>query len=213
MMVVDFIRPATVGTRTAVLTLLLVCWTIVVSASVSGAPRSTSSGRTQEVSLSAPWPTSCLYPLAEGAEFIAEGSHREFFWKYVDVLGNSPQWVFSCTNSTAVADELGATSAASLAARMATGGGEVVPDFTERIVTHVIMAAGQGFDEGTVGVELDDLSLRLMELALSARYHNREPFEWHITGNARGRRSLFVAERHPEQLFHQSLLFRDAYIS
>ena len=66
---------------------------------------SASTGRTQVVSVSAPWPTSCLSPLAEASEFVAEGDggggstggRGGLFWDYVEAVGNAPHWVFSCS--------------------------------------------------------------------------------------------------------------------
>ncbi|CAM9733697.1 unnamed protein product, partial [Choristocarpus tenellus] len=53
-------------------------------------------GRTQHVSLTAPWPTSCLSPLAEAAEFLAEGDEREeLLWEYAEALTGIPEWMHS----------------------------------------------------------------------------------------------------------------------
>ncbi|CAN0201129.1 unnamed protein product, partial [Hapterophycus canaliculatus] len=53
---------------------------------------SSSNGRTQLVSISAPWPTSCFSPLAEASEFVAEGG-GSLFWDFVEALGEAPHRV------------------------------------------------------------------------------------------------------------------------
>lgn len=121
------------------------------------------------MTVSAPWPTSCLSPLAEASEFVAEGSSgdRELFWDYVEAAGNAPQWVFSC----GAGDGLPRTAEQPHHGKGDEGeeGAERGVDLTmEGAVTVAVRAAGQGFD-GVGGVGLDELSLRLMEVALSAR--------------------------------------------
>lgn len=183
----------------------------IVSAAAAGTRR----GRSQLVSVSAPWPTSCLSPLAEASEFVAEGDRAGAFWDYVEALGDAPRWLFSCfgTSSTGIgASSSGSidTSGVTLAEHpRETSGGEAVlkergevrvavPGVHDGTViidegtvsAAAIRAASKGFGGGGMrsngdsrrvdgagnnsgspssGLGLDDLSIRLMEVALSAR--------------------------------------------
>lgn len=145
---------------------------LVVSTGVSSS--SNTKGRTQLVTVSAPWPTSCLSPLAEASEFVAEGSSgdRDLFWDYVEAAGNAPRWVFSCGAGDGSQQEQRATEQRHHGNNGDEGEQEKAQhgaDLTvEGAVTISVRAAGQGFDGGG-GVGLDELSLRLMEVALSAR--------------------------------------------
>ena len=115
-------------------------------------PVSASKGRAQIVRVSAPWPTSCLSPLAEASEFVTEGDGGGsgggatgggggLFWDYVEAVGDAPHWVFSCSRGssagqgdteTGEASPPSTTAAASSSATATTsssspaeGGGEV----------------------------------------------------------------------------------------
>lgn len=184
--------------------------TFIVSAAAAGTRR----GRSQLVSVSAPWPTSCLSPLAEASEFVAESNRAGAFWDYVEALGDAPRWLFSCLGTSS--SGLGADGSGNIDAngvtlaehpREASGDettlGETgkahaaapgVHDSTVMIdggtVSAAAMrAASKGFGGGGMrsngdstrvdgagnsgspssGLGLDELSLRLMEVALSAR--------------------------------------------
>lgn len=151
---------ATAKASAAMIAALFVPALLVSVSPVASAPATSTIGRTQIVSVSAPWPTSCLSPLAEAAEFVAEGgSNPDLIWKYVEALGEAPQWVFSCAADNDVADTM-----------------TMITDGMEGAMAVAMAAAGAGVDgnrnrqEGGVGgVELDDLSLKLMEIALGAR--------------------------------------------
>lgn len=148
--------------------------------SSSSAPRGGGRGRTQRVSISAPWPTSCLSPLAEAAEFVAESGDPSLFWNYVEAVGDAPTWLFACAASGENSDDDGSGGSGS-------GGddgreGVAVGALLEGAVAVAVRAAGQGFggEHGgaaearqgrrSTGMRIDDLSQRLMELALSTRY-------------------------------------------
>ena len=168
------------------------------SGSGSGTSNRNTKGRAQLVSISAPWPTSPLSPLAEASEFAAEGG-SSLFWDYVEALGDAPQLVFrqppytcsSCGDSSgdgaAVAGE-GNSRHGSPREPAATGADasqsqhsdeEMETAAARLAVEAAVTAAGHGFgsgadaaatgDGGTPGVGLDTLSLRLLEVALSAR--------------------------------------------
>lgn len=173
-----------------------------VSSATSG-NRSTK-GRTQLVSVSAPWPTSPLSPLAEASEFVAEGG-GSLFWDFVEALGDAPHSVFcpppsrcsgsaysSAGNAAATAEEGGSRhgSPREPAATPVTDASQpqqqrFVPsagdeDAARLAADAAVTAAGHGFGSGatasgggggggTPGVGLGALSLRLLEVALSAR--------------------------------------------
>lgn len=168
---------------------------------------SASKGRAQVVSVSAPWPTSCLSPLAEASEFVAEGDdgggvggatggEEGLFWKYVEAVGDAPHWVFSCSRGSSAEQGDGETGEASQSssataavassptAGLQKGPASVVDEAAVGVAVSVaaVRAAGEGFgpDGGgggggggsgalTPGLGLDELSLRLLEVALSAR--------------------------------------------
>lgn len=150
-------------------TSLICCLTISVSIAVSAASPAISTGRMQQVSISAPWPTSCLSPVAEGAEFVAEGSVPGLFWEYVEALGNAPQWLFSCSNIDAAEEQLQMSTKSTADTTITTEEPSSIPEVREQVVVQAMMAAGHGYGRDSAGVQLDDLSLRLMELALYAR--------------------------------------------
>lgn len=195
--------PTTSGTRktmalsaaasaaSAVLGLFLVVSTTTpcaVSAAPGGA-KGIGKGRAQLVSVSAPWPTSCLSPLAEASEFVAEGSSTAgggglLFWDFVEALGDAPHRIFSCRSELAAATGATATAGSGEERNGADAAGppegvvEAMEDEGAASVVAAVRAAGEGFgdaddggDAGAPGVGLDELSLRLMEVALSARYH------------------------------------------
>ena len=171
---------------------------VAVSAAAAGRRR----GRSQLVSVSAPWPTSCLSPLAEASEFLAESDGAGAFWDYVEALGDAPQWLFSCESSNSDTNNTGGGGSESgggshtIDATLAEHGqpakeerGEAKNDHSADSVVHddaimieggamsaaAIRAAGEGFEsgghgDGKGGLGLDELSLRLLEVALSARY-------------------------------------------
>lgn len=169
------------------LLLLQLCLFCHTSRVASGDPSSGSAainGRAQLVSVSAPWPTSCLSPLAEASEFVAEGSGGAGrFWEYVEAVGDAPHWVFSCDSS-----ELGAVAVAAAttaAANGREGGADAAGPHNGSLLgkeeggaasVAAVKAAGRGFGGETgggtreAGLGLDEFSLRLMEVALSARY-------------------------------------------
>lgn len=149
---------------------LVLCSTMIVSVALPAASQLASTGRTQKVKVSAPWPTSCLSPLAEAAEFIADDTKADMLWKYVESLGNAPHWVFSCSSDEAPVGEPQTSTSSALGSGLTDGDFSGEFSHSDASVTHAIMAAGQGFGEEKAGMELDDMSLRLMELALSARY-------------------------------------------
>lgn len=182
-------------------------------------------GRAQVVSVSAPWPTSCLSPLAEASEFVSEGDSGRvvagMFWDYVEAVGDAPQWVFDCSrgpsgtlggeatdeavaaadaaSSAVPAAEAGSSSLAPAASAASAGssatssssskaaaavaaaaGGHEVDEAAVSVAAvsvAAVRAAGEGFGasgrggSGAVapGLGLDELSLRLLEVALSAR--------------------------------------------
>lgn len=157
-------------------------------------------GRTQLVSVSAPWPTSSLSSLAEASEFVAEGGGG-LFWDFVEALGDAPHSVFcppsACASHGDSAGEGAATaeegssrhiydssreSAAAVADALQPPQQQVfVPPDDEEVeaaaarlaADAAVTAAGLGFRGGAgggiPGVGLDALSLRLLEVALSAR--------------------------------------------
>lgn len=163
----------------------------------SGNRNRNTKGRTQLVSVSAPWPTSYLSPLAEASEFVAEGGSG-LFWDYVEALGDAPHSVF-CPPPPAACSSHGDT--AGDGAATSEGGSDrhdsprepAVPEADVLQPQHdevaaarlaadaAVTAAGHGFGSGaaagaaeaggggTPGVGLDALSLRLLEVALSAR--------------------------------------------
>eukprot|EP00752_Nemacystus_decipiens_P014373 g12785.t1 len=188
----------------------------VVSSATSRSGNSNSNrstkGRTQLVSVSAPWPTSPLSSLAEASEFVAEGGGR-LFWDYVEAIGDAPHSVFcpppyTCSSygdsagdgaataeeggsrhdnpqepavtgadashpqeeveMEAVAARLAAEAAAVTAAGHGFGSGAAAAPAAAHAAAAAAAAAGGG---GTPGVGLDALSLRLLEVALSARSH------------------------------------------
>lgn len=148
------------------LAVALAASTITPTASSSSSPPLTR-GRSQIVSISAPWPTSCLSPLAEAAEFLAEGSDPSLFWKYVELVRDSPPWVFACAEDSG--GELAREGEPAAA----------VADVIAVAVGAVGQALGDGDGIGAVdatgmrGGLLDDVSVRLMELALSTRCVHR----------------------------------------
>ncbi len=174
-------------------------------------------GRTQLVSVSAPWPTSRLSPLAEASEFVAEGG-RDLFWDFVEALGDAPQSMFllsaphACDDGGSACDDAAATEGGCSCGGDGGGGGSRqgdpedvaapsvaagIPqdavhgeDAAGSVVAAAVTAAGRGFgqvpDDSSAGssgvgggggggggvapgVGLDALSLRLLEVALSAR--------------------------------------------
>lgn len=187
-------------------TLLFVglCIKDVVSSAVSGGSNSSSNrnskGRTQLVSISAPWPTSSLSPLAEASEFVAEGGSN-LFWDFVEALGDAPHSVFCPPSACYSHDDSDGAAAAGEGGRRhdspqkstvetvvdhQTQQQEFLPpeEVAARLVAHAAMtAAGSGFGgggspdkggngataAGNPGVGLDALSLKLLEVALSAR--------------------------------------------
>lgn len=158
-------------------------------------------GRTQVVNISAPWPTSCLSPLAEASEFVAEGiDGSTAFWDYVESLGDIPQWIFDCESrsysrcschdgeGTSCGDDpIGALDGCASDMAAARRGQEREDDMVDakgEVSAAAVKAAGQGFggdyvdggkgssgggNGGAAGLGMDELSLRLMEVALSAR--------------------------------------------
>lgn len=175
---------------------------------------SASKGRAQVVSVSAPWPTSCLSPLAEASEFVAEGDDGGggggatgggggLFWDYVEAVGDAPHWVFSCSRGSSAGqgnEETGEASQSSSATTAAVAAGSSTPSAASSpaaglqkgpasaideaavgaaVSVAAVRAAGEGFGPGggggcgsgalTPGLGLDELSLRLLEVALSAR--------------------------------------------
>lgn len=148
------------------------------------------------MSVSAPWPTSRLSPLAEASEFVAEGG-RGLFWDFVEALGDAPQSVFLLSPPQARDDGGGAGDDAAAAKEGGGGGGsrhgrveDVAGIHQDGLhgqdaagsVVAAVTAAGPGFERGpdgsasssgsggaAPGVGLDALSLRLLEVALSAR--------------------------------------------
>ncbi|CAN0022688.1 unnamed protein product, partial [Laminaria digitata] len=106
---------------------------LVVSSRCTAAV-SASKCRAQIVSVSAPWPTSCLSPLAEASEFVAEGDGGgsggaaggggALFWDYVEAVGGAPREVFSCSRGSSAGqgeEETGEVSPSSSAASGAEG--------------------------------------------------------------------------------------------
>lgn len=142
--------------------------------------------------VSAPWPTSCLSPLAEASEFLAEGG-SSLFWDYVEALGEAPHSVFSpssCSphngrsaSSSGDYDRNDSESPTAAAAQQKQQDTAVLDEEASGAVAAAVRAAGQGFGDGgrssggggtcaacrAPGVGLDPLSLRLLEIALSAR--------------------------------------------
>lgn len=184
--------------------------TFIVSAAAAGTRR----GRSQLVSVSAPWPTSCLSSLAEASEFVAESDRVGAFWDYVETLGDAPRWLFSClgtsssglgaggsgnidANGLTLAEHPRETSGSEATVGETGGAHTAAPDVHDSTVmidegtvsAAAIRAASKGFGGGGVrsngdstrvdgpgnsgspssGLGLDELSLRLMEVALSAR--------------------------------------------
>lgn len=179
----------------------------VVSSATSGGGGSNrnrnTKGRTQLVSVSAPWPTSSLSSLAEASEFVAEGGGG-LFWDFVEALGDAPHSVFcppsACAShgdsagegaataeegsSRHIYDSLRESAAAAVADALQPPQQQVfVPPDDEEVeaaaaaarlaADAAVTAAGLGFRGGAgggiPGVGLDALSLRLLEVALSAR--------------------------------------------
>lgn len=139
----------------------------LVSSSSSAYIERKSGGRIQLVSVSAPWPTSCLSPLAEAAEFVAESADPILFWKYVEALDDSPRWVFSCA-------AVSGSSHGNVPNSKEQGTRESRADVADSVLLEgavkvAVSAAGRGFGGEGRGVGMDDLSLGLMELALWTR--------------------------------------------
>lgn len=151
------------------------------------------------MSVSAPWPTSPLSPLAEASEFVAEGGSN-LFWDFVEALGDAPHAVFcppsACSghghragDGAATAEEGGGRhddpqepTARVTGAAQPQQQGSVPPEEAAVAAAGLaadaaVTAAGHGFGSGaagaagagTPGTGLDRLSLRLLEVALSAR--------------------------------------------
>ncbi|CAN0198767.1 unnamed protein product, partial [Ascophyllum nodosum] len=162
---------------------------VAVSAAAAGRRR----GRSQLVSVSAPWPTSCLSPLAEASEFLAESDGAGAFWDYVEALGDAPQWLFSCESSNSDTNNTGGGGSESgggshtIDATLAEHGqpakeerGEAKNDHSADSVVHddaimieggamsaaAIRAAGEGFESGGHGDGKGGLGLDELSLRL-----------------------------------------------
>lgn len=114
---------------------------------------------------------------------MAESGDPSLFWKFVEAVGDAPAWVFACAdggesfdNEPSGGEDSGDEGREGVAAEA----------LLEGAVTVAVRAAGQGFgreehsgaageaaqqqDHRFTGMGMDDLSQRLMDLALSTRY-------------------------------------------